>query len=85
MRHWPMPKKTTSPDGRAQSLNRLRVLKMASSAHAYMRGSTEQFYEWIEQGVISKRLPAGPPIWICGDCHTGNLGPLADLEWNIEI
>jgi tetratricopeptide (TPR) repeat protein len=22
-------------------------------------------------------LPEGPPVWICGDCHVGNLGPLA--------
>src|SRR5580698_8369437 len=80
-----MPKKTVAPADRAQSLNQLRVLKMAGSAHAYMRGSTEQFYAWIEQRDIAKRLPAGPPIWICGDCHTGNLGPVADLAGNIEI
>jgi uncharacterized protein (DUF2252 family) len=80
-----MPKKTVAPADRAQSLNQLRVLKMASSAHAYMRGTTEQFYAWIEQRDIAKRLPAGPPIWICGDCHTGNLGPVADLAGNIEI
>jgi uncharacterized protein (DUF2252 family) len=30
-------------------------------------------------------LPCGPPVWICGDCHTGNLGPVADLEGNIDI
>jgi hypothetical protein len=23
-------------------------------------------------------IPEGPPIWICGDCHIGNIGPLAD-------
>ena len=30
-------------------------------------------------------LPAGPDIWICGDCHTGNLGPVADLDGEIDI
>ena len=27
----------------------------------------------------------GPDVWICGDCHTGNLGPIADVNGNIEI
>jgi uncharacterized protein (DUF2252 family) len=30
-------------------------------------------------------LPEGPPIWICGDCHTGNLGPVADAQGRVEI
>lgn len=51
------------------------MLKMARSAHAYVRGSTEQFYAWIES-ARSIQLPAGPPVWICGDCHVGNLGPI---------
>ena len=25
-------------------------------------------------------IPRGPAVWICGDCHTGNLGPLADKK-----
>ncbi len=50
-----------------------------------MRGSTDQFYDWVENGKVSKGLPSGPPIWICGDCHTGNLGPVADLKGNIDI
>jgi uncharacterized protein (DUF2252 family) len=29
--------------------------------------------------------PQGPPIWICGDCHVGNLGPLADTDGQIDI
>jgi uncharacterized protein (DUF2252 family) len=48
---------------------------MARGAHAYVRGSTEQFYDWIE-AVGSIQLPEGPPVWICGDCHVGNLGPV---------
>ncbi|WP_175796757.1 DUF2252 family protein, partial [Burkholderia anthina] len=30
-------------------------------------------------------LPEGPAIWICGDCHTGNLGPVANDAGEIEI
>jgi uncharacterized protein (DUF2252 family) len=66
-------------------LEHLRLLKMASSAHAFMRGSTDQFHDWIETGKVSKSLPNGPPVWFCGDCHTGNLGPVADLKGNIDI
>jgi uncharacterized protein (DUF2252 family) len=61
-----------------------RRLKMAGSAHAYIRGNTLKFYEWLEAaggGVI----PEGPPVWICGDCHVGNLGPLANAEGRIDI
>jgi uncharacterized protein (DUF2252 family) len=28
---------------------------------------------------------SGPPIWICGDCHVGNLGPLAHSDGRVEI
>ncbi len=56
---------------------------MATSAHAYVRGNTIKFYEWLE-GAGSK-LPQGPPIWICGDCHAGNLGPVADVKGSVEI
>jgi uncharacterized protein (DUF2252 family) len=64
-----------APDSRAQILNARRELKMARSAHAYVRGSTDRFYRWIETQT-SARLPSGPPVWICGDCHVGNLGPI---------
>jgi uncharacterized protein (DUF2252 family) len=56
---------------------------MARDAHAYVRGSTERFYEWLE--AEGRTLPAGPPVWICGDCHLGNLGPLADADGHIDI
>jgi len=57
---------------------------MARSAHAYVRGSTVHFYEWLE---AQKRgtLPEGPPIWICGDCHAGNLGPVAAANGRVAI
>jgi uncharacterized protein (DUF2252 family) len=70
---------------RATILEQSRVLKMASSTHAYVRGNTIKFYEWLAQSPGAKTLPAGPPIWICGDCHLGNLGPLADAEGQVEV
>jgi uncharacterized protein (DUF2252 family) len=57
---------------------------MAQSAHAYVRGNTLHFYEWLKKHS-SQTIPEGPPIWICGDCHVGNIGPLADSEGKIEI
>lgn len=61
-----------------------RNSKMARSAHAYVRGNTLQFYEWLEN-IAAGSLPSGPPIWICGDCHVGNLGPVASAEGQVEI
>ncbi|WCT75466.1 DUF2252 family protein [Sphingomonas naphthae] len=58
---------------------------MARSTHAYVRGNTVKFYEWLAASSAAKRLPQGPAIWICGDCHLGNLGPLSDGEGNVEI
>jgi uncharacterized protein (DUF2252 family) len=58
--------------------------KMAVSAHAYVRGSTASFHEWLE---ASKRdtIPEGPPAWICGYCHVGNLRPVASAEGELGI
>jgi uncharacterized protein (DUF2252 family) len=58
--------------------------KIAGSAHAYVRGNTRRFYEWLNPTDASK-VPQGPPIWICGDCHLGNLGPLANRNGAIDI
>ena len=71
-------------DERAAVLERQRMQKMAKSAHAYVRGSTVAFYEWLD-GLARGTLPEGPPVWICGDCHLGNLGPLADADGRIDI
>jgi uncharacterized protein (DUF2252 family) len=30
-------------------------------------------------------LPEGPPVWICGDCHIGNLGPVAGVDGRVAI
>uniref|UniRef100_UPI0035CA7277 DUF2252 family protein n=1 Tax=uncultured Sphingomonas sp. TaxID=158754 RepID=UPI0035CA7277 len=70
---------------RASVLEQSRVLKMASSTHAYVRGNTVKFYEWLAASPAAKTLPAGPAIWICGDCHLGNLGPLAGAEGQVDV
>jgi uncharacterized protein (DUF2252 family) len=74
----------TSFSERASTLGQCRNLKMAGSAHAYVRGNTQKFYEWLAASDSSK-VPRGPPIWICGDCHVGNLGPIADTDGSIGI
>jgi uncharacterized protein (DUF2252 family) len=77
-------KKSMRPTDRTSALNARQNLKMARSAHAYVRGSTVQFYQWL---AAQKRgtLPEGPPVWICGDCHAGNLGPVAAVDGRIDI
>ena len=57
---------------------------MARSAHAYVRGNTVKFYEWLESSSRCA-LPDGPPVWICGDCHVGNLGPIASIDGHVDI
>jgi uncharacterized protein (DUF2252 family) len=79
-----LSKKSLRPSDREGVLSTKQTLKMARSAHAYVRGSTVQFYEWLE---AQKRgtLPEGPAVWICGDCHAGNLGPVAGADGRIAI
>jgi uncharacterized protein (DUF2252 family) len=72
------------PEDRAAVLLETRNLKMARSAHAFVRGSTLKFYEWL-QSAEGRGLPVGPPIWICGDCHVGNLGPVANADGKIAV
>jgi uncharacterized protein (DUF2252 family) len=48
------------PKQRAKILLLTRNLKMARNAHAYVRGSTVKFYEWLEDG--GRKLPAGPSV-----------------------
>ena len=72
-----------SVNARQRVLTQRRNTKMAASAHAYVRGSTVQFYKWLAEG--SDHVPKGPPVWICGDCHVGNLGPLADSTGKIHV
>src|SRR6201994_1973282 len=77
-------KKLIRPGDRASRLKTQQTLKMARSAHAYVRGSTVKFYEWLD-AQRRGTLPEGPPVWICGDCHAGNLGPLADADGDIRV
>ena len=79
-----MVKVPTRIADRAATLQQCRNLKMAASAHAYVRGNTLKFYEWLDTTDGSK-VPQGPPIWICGDCHAGNLGPIADTDGEVSI
>lgn len=72
------------PSARQDILKTAQNLKMARSAHAYVRGSTLRFYNWLNETQASS-LPEGPAIWICGDCHIGNLGPVANAEGKIDI
>ncbi len=71
-------------DERGQILASARQLKMARSAHAYVRGNTEKFYQWLG-GASDHDLPQGPHVWICGDCHLGNLGPVANAKGKVGI
>jgi len=72
-----------TPDGRAPVLRDAQRLKMTRSAHAYVRGSTERFYEWLQESA--GRIPQGPAVWICGDCHSGNLGPVASPRGQVAV
>ena len=75
--------RTITPEQRHAVLERLRVTKMARSAHAYVRGATVDFYRWLAE--LEPPVPQGPAVWICGDCHLGNLGPLADAEGRVDV
>lgn len=68
----------------ASVLEARRLCKIASSPHAYVRGTTERFYDLIGR-MPPDRIPEGPPVWICGDCHLGNLGAVANEDGRIDI
>lgn len=72
------------PKSRQTKLVYLRNRKMARSPHGYVRGNTAKFYEWLDTSA-GNAVPQGPAIWICGDCHLSNLGPLADGEGSVDI
>ena len=73
-----------SLEERAQILETRRTQKMARSAHAYVRGSTAQFYDWLRE-VDHGSVPLAPTVWICGDCHIGNLGPTASASGSVGL
>ncbi len=72
------------PDERTSVLSQERSRKTAQSSQSFVRGSTGQFYEWLG-GPTAPGVPDGPPIWICGDCHVGNLGPVADAGGRVRL
>ncbi len=73
-----------SPEERAPLLHARREAKMTSSAHAYVRGSTKRFYEWLESSRGAS-LPKAPIIWISGDSHLGNMGAVGRIDGAIEL
>ena len=77
-------KTTVLPEDRLHLLLTYKNRKMAASAHAYVRGSTKRFYEWLDR-ADRVELPSGPSIWICGDCHVGNLGPVGSGSGGLAI
>jgi uncharacterized protein (DUF2252 family) len=70
-----------APRQRAPALKLIRNKKMARSAFDYVRGGPT--YEWLSKEPAA--IPAGPEIWICGDCHVGNLGPTANVEGEFKV
>jgi uncharacterized protein (DUF2252 family) len=77
-------KDLVKPADRMKLLTEERNQKMAASAHAYVRGSTTRFYEWLDASNRPE-LPEGPEVWICGDCHVGNLGPIASSDGRLAV
>jgi uncharacterized protein (DUF2252 family) len=75
--------KLPTPEDRAAILRDAQRMKMTRSAHAYVRGSTLRFYEWLE--ASGGKVPQGPAVWICGDCHSGNLGPIASTRGQVAV
>ena len=69
---------------RVPLLHERRDLKMATTAHAYVRGSTARFYEWLDTRA-GRSLPTGPRVWICGDAHVGNMGPIARGDGAVAV
>ena len=78
-----MKARSTGPEARAELLENQRNAKMARSAHCYVRGATANFYRWLRPSRIE--VPTGPALWICGDCHVGNLGPVADRKGRVDV
>jgi uncharacterized protein (DUF2252 family) len=69
------------PGERVSVLCALRNAKMARSAHAYVRGNTIRFYEWLAS-LKRNQVPQGSSIWIC---YIGNLGPIANAEGEVDV
>ena len=68
---------------RSERLAFEQARKMARSPHAFVRGNTVEHNAGLRELEIA--IPAGPSVWICGDCHVGNLGPIASAKGRIDI
>ncbi|WP_232232493.1 DUF2252 family protein [Cupriavidus sp. amp6] len=77
-------RRAVRPRQRPKALMEIRNLKMAQSPHRYVRGNAAKFYEWLDE-IGPNALPQGPPIWICGDCHIGNLGAVGNTKGDVAI
>lgn len=64
------------PKQRAPALRQLREKKVAAGTHAFIRASAGFFYAEVER-LGPGAVPAGPEIWICGDCHAENIGAIS--------
>jgi len=54
-----------SPGHRRPALLALQNLKMARSAHAYVRGNTLQFYAWL-RAISAPSHAEDATVWISG-------------------
>jgi hypothetical protein len=62
------------PEARTAILAETRKLKMARSPHAYVRGNTAKFYEWLQDLKIGT-LPNGPRFGFLEIVTSTVLGP----------
>ena len=60
------------------------VVEAVDARAFFVRGSTVQFYQWLNQRG-KQAVPEGPAVWICGDCHVGNVGPVADSKGRVAV
>jgi hypothetical protein len=54
---------TSPPGNRLRTLEARRALKMAGSAHAYARGSTVQFYQWLRTSAL-RQHPSSAAVFL---------------------
>ncbi len=76
--------KAVPPQARPMELVARQRLKMSRSPQAFVRGTTAHFYRWLE-AEPGPHIPQGPSVWICGDCHYGNFGPVGSASGDVEI
>ena len=69
---------------RGSVLDQRRTAKMAASAHAYVRGATALFYEWLAE--LPNQPPQGPAVWICGGLSSRQPGAArTDSDGRVEV